>query len=183
VKLIVGLGNPGKKYAKTRHNLGYMVIDRIAHELGITIDKKSFQGDYVLIKYLAQDVILLKPTTFMNLSGNAVGEVMRYYKIELTDLIVIYDEMALEPGVVRLRPGGGSGSHNGVQNIIDQLQSEQFKRIRLGIGKPPFTGVDYVLSKPSKEEQKLIDEAIQKAAEAVLAYLKHNFSYAMNNFN
>lgn len=183
MKLIVGLGNPGKKYAKTRHNLGYMVIDRLADELGITVDKTAFQGEYAIIKYLGHDAMLLKPTTFMNLSGNAVQEAMRYFKIEIEDVLVIYDEMALEPGVIRLRPGGGSGSHNGVQNIIDQLQSEQFKRIRIGIGKPPFDGVDYVLSKPSKEEQTAIDEAIKRAAEAVIAYLKHNFSYAMNNFN
>ncbi|HAV20175.1 MAG TPA: aminoacyl-tRNA hydrolase [Firmicutes bacterium] len=183
MKLIVGLGNPGKKYAKTRHNLGYRVIDKIAHLLGITIDKVGFKGEFAQVKYLGQDVIFFKPTTFMNLSGTAVADIMRYFKIEMDDLLVIYDEMALDPGVLRLRLNGSSGSHNGVQNIIDNLQSDQFKRIRLGIGKPPFSGVDYVLGKPSKEEALLIEETIVRGAEATLDYLKFDFNHAMNHFN
>ena len=183
MKLIVGLGNPGKKYAKTRHNLGYMTLDRLAHQLGITIDKVGFKGEYAIIRYLEQDAILFKPTTFMNLSGTAVGEIMRYYKIGIEDLVVIYDEMALDPGPLRLRPGGSSGSHNGVQNIIDNLNSDQFKRMRLGIGKPPFNGVDYVLGKPTKEETPLISDAIDRAKDAVLDYLKFDFSHAMNHYN
>jgi PTH1 family peptidyl-tRNA hydrolase len=183
LKLIVGLGNPGRKYAKTRHNLGYMVLDHIADDLGINIDKTGFKGEYVIIKYLDQDVMLLKPTTFMNNSGASVSEAMRYFKITPDDLLIIYDEMALDPGVLRLRPGGSSGSHNGVQSVIDHLQTDQFKRMRLGIGKPPSSGIDYVLGKPSKEDRKLIDEAIIKASEATLDYLKHGFSHAMNQFN
>jgi PTH1 family peptidyl-tRNA hydrolase len=181
--LIVGLGNPGRKYAKTRHNLGYMTLDALADELGITIDKVGFGGVYTTIKYMNQDAMLLKPTTFMNLSGLSVSEAMRYFKIPIDDLLVVYDEMALDPGVLRLRPGGSSGSHNGVQNIIDQLQNDQFKRIRIGIGKPPFSGIDYVLGKPSKEEQKLIKEAVNKAATAITDYLKNDFNYAMNHHN
>lgn len=183
LKLIVGLGNPGKKYTKTRHNLGYLTLDKLAHEIGITIDKVAFKSEYTTIKYLGHDVMLMKPTTFMNLSGQAVSEAMRYFKIELEDLLVIYDEMAFEPGEFRLRLGGSSGSHNGVQSIIDSLQSDQFKRIRIGIGKPPFTGVDYVLGKPSKEEQILIDKAIDNAVAAIADYLKHDFLHAMNHFN
>jgi PTH1 family peptidyl-tRNA hydrolase len=183
LKLIVGLGNPGKKYAKTRHNLGYQTLDRFAHELGITIDKTAFKSEYALVKYLGHDLMILKPTTFMNLSGQAVSEAMRYYKIELDDLLVVYDEMAFDPGEIRLRLGGSSGSHNGVQNIIDALQNDQFKRIRIGIGKPPFAGIDYVLGKPSKTEQKLIDEAIDKALAAIIDYLKYDFLHAMNHFN
>ncbi len=183
MKLIVGLGNPGRKYAKTRHNLGYMTLDALANLLGITIDKVGFNGVYATIKYMGQDALLLKPTTFMNLSGIAVNEAMRYFKIPIEDLLVVYDEMALDPGSLRLRPGGSSGSHNGVQNIIEQLQNDQFKRIRLGIGKPPFSGIDYVLGKPSKEEQKLIKDAVDRAAEAIVDYLKHDFNYAMNHHN
>ncbi len=183
MKLIVGLGNPGKKYAKTRHNLGYQVIDAFAHEIGITIDKVAFKSESALIKYLNEDVLLLKPTTFMNLSGTAVAEAIRYYKIAIDELLVIYDEMALEPGVLRLRPFGSSGSHNGVQNIIDQLQTQTFKRIRIGIGKPPYDGVDYVLGKPTKEEQMVINQTILKAKDAIIDYLKHGFSHAMNQYN
>ncbi len=183
MKLIVGLGNPGKKYAKTRHNLGYMTIDRIGGKLGITIDKPGFRSEYAIVKYMGTDAMFLKPATFMNLSGLAVHEALRYYKIDIEDLLVVYDEMALEPGTLRLRPGGGSGSHNGVQNIIDQLQSDAFKRIRIGIGRPLENGIDYVLGKPSKEEKPLVEMAIDKAADAVLDFLKHNFNHAMNNFN
>jgi PTH1 family peptidyl-tRNA hydrolase len=160
-----------------------MTLDALADELGITIDKASFNGVYATIKYLGQDALLLKPTTFMNLRGIAVSEAMRYFKIPIEDLVVVYDEMALEPGVLRLRPGGSSGSHNGVQNIIDQLQNDQFKRIRLGIGKPLASGIDYVLGKPGKEEQKLIKEAIVKAVAALIDYLKYDFNYAMNHHN
>jgi len=183
LKLIVGLGNPGKKYAKTRHNLGYQTIDKLAHELGITIDKTAFKSEYAIIKYLGHDVMLLKPTTFMNLSGQAVSEAMRYYKIEIEDLLVVYDEMAFDPGEIRLRLGGSSGSHNGVQNIIETLQNDQFKRIRIGIGKPPFNGVDYVLGKPGKDELKLIEQSIDRAIASIIDYLKFDFLHAMNHFN
>ena len=184
MKFIVGLGNPGKKYEYTRHNMGFMAIDLLAEQAQIDVDKEVFHGLMGRGRIFNEDVILFKPTTFMNLSGTAVQEVVHYFKIDPEDIVVIFDDMALEPGTIRLRKEGSSGGHKGMQNIIDCLSSEQIKRIRIGIGEPgEWDNVDYVLSKPLKDEMPLIEDAIADAVRAIKEYLKSDFDRAMNNYN
>ncbi len=183
MKLIVGLGNPGKKYEHTRHNMGFDVVDLFSELSQIDIDKESFKGLVGRGKVFDEDVFLLKPQTFMNLSGESVREIVSYFKIPLEDIIVVYDDMALAPGKIRLRPGGSSGGHKGIQNIIDNLGSQEIKRIRVGIGEPTYDTIDYVLSKPTKEERVLIDEAIVNSANAIKDILKDNFDKAMTKYN
>ncbi len=182
-KLIVGLGNPGKKYEHTRHNMGFDALDLLADLSMIDIDKESFKGLVGRGKIFDQDVYLLKPQTFMNLSGESVQEIVNYFKIDIDDILVIFDDMALPPGKIRLRASGSSGGHKGIQNIIEHLGTDKIKRIRVGIGEPTYDTIDYVLSKPSKEDQLLIDEAIKEVIEAIKVYLKNNFDVAMSRFN
>ena len=184
MKLIVGLGNPGKKYESARHNMGFMAIDLLSDQAQIDVDKEVFHGLMGRGKIYDEDVILFKPTTFMNLSGTAVQEVVHYFKIAIEDIVVIFDDMALEPGKIRLRYEGSSGGHKGMQNIIDCLSTENIKRIRIGIGEPgEWDNVDYVLSKPLKDEMPLIEEAIANAVRAIKEMLKSDFDRAMNKFN
>ena len=184
MKLIVGLGNPGKKYEGTRHNMGFMAVDLLSDQAEIDVDKEVFHGLMGRGKIYDKDVILFKPTTFMNLSGTAVQEVVHYFKIALEDIVVIYDDMALNPGVIRLRKEGSSGGHKGMQNIIDCLSTDKIKRIRIGIGEPgEWDTVDYVLSKPLKDEQPLIDQAIENTVEALKEDLRSDFDRAMNKYN
>lgn len=183
MKLIVGLGNPGNKYEKTRHNMGFAVVDKFADSLGVTIDKDDFKGLFCRARFYDEDIYLLKPQTFMNLSGQSVLEFSNYFKIDLNDIIVIYDDLALEPGKIRLRLSGSSGGQKGMQNIIDLLKTNQIKRIRIGIGEPTYGVIDYVLGKPSEEEKKLIDNAQEKAVEALKHALKVDFHSAMSKYN
>ena len=184
MKLIVGLGNPGKKYEGTRHNMGFMTVDLLSDLSRIDVDKEVFHGLMGRGKIFEQDVILFKPTTYMNLSGTAVSEVVNYFKIDINDIIVICDDMAIDVGKIRLRPKGSSGGQKGLQNIIDNLKTEDFKRIRIGIGEPDEYGaIDYVLGKPSKDERPLIDEAINLAVEAIKEAFKTDFERAMSKFN
>lgn len=184
MKLFVGLGNPGKKYEHTRHNMGFEVIDLFSDLSQIDVDKAVFHGEMGRGEIFDEDVMLFKPTTFMNLSGNAVREVVSYFKIPLEDVIIIFDDMALPPGKIRLRNDGSSGGHKGMQNIIEQLGTDQIKRIRVGIGEPMENdNIDYVLSKPLKDEKPLIDEAINNAVQALKETLKSNFDRAMTKFN
>lgn len=183
MKLIVGLGNPGKKYEHTRHNMGFDAVDLFAELAKIDVDKEAFKGLVGRGKVFDEDVYILKPQTYMNLSGESVSELVNYFKIELDDIIVVYDDMALPVGKIRLRPSGSSGGHKGMQNIIDHLHTDNIKRIRIGIGEPIYDTIDYVLSKPLKEEMPLVDEAIKNASEALKVILKDNFEKAMNKFN
>lgn len=183
MKLFVGLGNPGKKYEHTRHNMGFDAIDLFSEIAQIDIDKESFKGLVGRGKVFDEDVFLLKPQTYMNLSGESVREIVSYFKIPIEDVYVIFDDMALSPGKIRLRPSGSSGGHKGMQNIIEQLGTDKIKRIRIGIGEPTYDTIDYVLSKPSKEERALIDEAIVSASNAIKDILKDNFDKAMTKYN
>ena len=183
MKLIVGLGNPGKKYEHTRHNMGFEVVDLFADLAKIDVDKESFKGLLGRGKVFDIDVMILKPQTFMNLSGESVSEVVNYFKIEKEDIIIVYDDMAILPGKIRLRASGSSGGHKGMQNIIEHLGTENIKRIKVGIGEPEYDAIDYVLGKPNKEEKELIDEAINNAVEALKMILRKNFDVAMNQFN
>ena len=183
MKLIVGLGNPGKKYEHTRHNMGFDVVDLFSEQAQIDIDKESFKGLVGRGKVFDEDIFLLKPQTFMNLSGESVREIVSYFKIDIEDIIVVYDDMALEVGNIRLRPGGSSGGHKGMQNIIDNLGTQEIKRVRVGIGEPVFDTIDYVLSKPTKDEKPLIEEAIKNASDTLKDILKMNFDKAMTKYN
>ena len=181
--LIVGLGNPGKKYEHTRHNMGFEVIDLLSDLAKIDVDKNVFNGLLGRGKIFDEDVMLFKPTTYMNLSGTAVRQVVDYFKIELSDIIVVCDDMALPVGTIRLRSKGSSGGQKGLQNIIDLLGTEEFKRIRVGIGEPEIDAIDYVLTKPLKEEMPMIEDAINNAVEAIKEVLRSDFERAMSRFN
>ena len=183
MKLIVGLGNPGREYAMTRHNCGFRVIDAFADAAGVDIDKEQFHGVYGRFKYNGEDILLFKPLTMMNLSGTAVQEIAHYFKIDIDDILVIFDDMAIEPGTLRLRVEGSSGGQKGMQNIIDNLGTDKIKRIRVGIGEPQFDSIDWVLGKPAGEDKIKIDEAIERATKAIREYLIHNFENAMSKYN
>ena len=184
MKLIVGLGNPDKEYEKTRHNVGFMVMDRLADVLNVSIDNKKFKGEYVKFKYHGEDVILLKPMTYMNNSGESVIQVMNYFKIDVDDLLIVYDDMDMPVGKLRLRQSGSAGGHNGIKNIIAHLNSQDFKRIRVGIDRHKYMNVaDYVLSRFSKVESEAIEQGIENATNAVLDYLDNDFNHAMNYYN
>lgn len=184
MKLIVGLGNPGKKYEKTRHNMGFMAVDLFSDITKIDVDKEVFNGLLGRGKVFDQDVLLFKPTTFMNLSGTAVKQVVHFFKISLEDIIVIFDDLALPVGDIRLRESGSSGGQKGMQNIIDNLKTDKIKRIRIGIGKSTYAETaDYVLGKPLKEEMPLIEDGISRAIEALKEALKSNFTKAMSKYN
>lgn len=165
--------------------MGYEALDVFADMCRASFDKSGFKGVYAVVNNpsLPEKVILLKPETYMNLSGDSVQPLMAFYKIDIEGLVVVYDDMALEPGVIRLRPAGSSGSHKGMQNIIDRLGSDRIKRIRIGIGEPPHGGADFVLSKPRGEEKTRLDAAKEDAALAIRDYLLHDFAYAMNHHN
>jgi len=183
MKLIVGLGNPGKEYALTRHNCGFRVIDAFADAIGVDIEKEQFHGVYGKFKFEDEDVILFKPLTMMNLSGTAVQEIVHFFKIPTEDIVVIYDDLALEPGALRLRKNGSSGGQKGMQNIIENLGTDEIKRIRVGIGEPQFNTVDWVLGKPSPEDEANIKDAIERSIKAIREFLIHNFENAMSKYN
>ncbi|MDE6625552.1 MAG: aminoacyl-tRNA hydrolase [Lachnospiraceae bacterium] len=185
MKLIVGLGNPTVKYDKTRHNVGFEVIDRLVDKYNISLDVSKHKGIYGKGKIEGLTVILLKPMTYMNLSGESIREVANYYKILPEDIIVIYDDINLDVGRLRIREKGSAGGHNGIKNIISQLGTEEFPRIRIGVGmKPPkMELVDYVLSRFSQEEQSLMDQGYERACEALKLLLADDIPAAMNQFN
>ncbi|MGM8215709.1 aminoacyl-tRNA hydrolase [Bacillaceae bacterium W0354] len=185
MKCIIGLGNPGLKYKKTRHNIGFIVVDHLAKRHGWKLKKSGFQSHYSEETLNGEKVLLIKPQTYMNLSGQAVKEVLDFYKIDTDDIVVIYDDLDLPKGKIKLRQTGGHGGHNGIRNIIDQLGTKEFNRIRFGIGRPEgqMDTINYVLGKFSKEEQKEIDDAIEKAADACEDWLTKPFLQVMNIYN
>ncbi len=183
--LIVGLGNPGKKYDKTRHNVGFDFIDKLASDYNIQFKTNKKQKAEVGMGFIGiHKVILVKPSTYMNLSGEAVRAVMDYYGVDYDDIIVVYDDMDLDIGKIKLRPKGSSGGHNGIKSIISHLGTQEFKRIKVGIGKHQFMStVDYVLGKFETENRLLIDESIVRSIMATKSYLDSTFTDAMNNYN
>lgn len=183
--LIAGLGNPTKEYDKTRHNVGFSVIDVLADKYRIDVSEKKHKALCGRGAIEGQKVILVKPQTFMNLSGESIREVVDYYKIEAEDIIIIYDDISLEPGQLRIRLKGSAGGHNGIKNIIAHLGSQEFPRIKVGVGaKPPRMDLaDYVLSRFSKEEQPLMEEAFKEAAEAAVMMMTEGAEKAMNHYN
>ena len=183
MKLIVGLGNPGKKYEKTRHNVGFETIDKFAESLGFNIEKEDFKGLYAKCKYMGNNLLLLKPQTFMNLSGESILDCAQYFKIDSNDIYVIYDDMDFAPGVMKMKESGSSGGHNGIKSIINCLGTDKFVHVRIGTGAPKYDTIDYVLGKPSKEERPLIDEAENRAIEAIKTALKEGVPKAMSLYN
>ncbi len=183
MKVIVGLGNPGRKYSDTRHNIGFRVLEEIARRSSIEKEESRFDAIIGHIRIGGEKVFLVKPLTYMNLSGKAVQPLMRWFKLDLSDLIVIYDDMDLPPGTLRLRAQGGSGGHKGMASIIERLGSQEFARIRIGIGRPDDEAIDWVLGKFSPTEQKLMEEVIGQAAAAVECWVKQGIERAMNEYN
>ncbi len=185
MKIIVGLGNPGQKYRDTRHNLGYRVIEELARRYRIEKEECKFDSVIGHLRINGERILIVKPLTYMNLSGKAVQSLLRFYKPELSGLIVAYDDMDLEPGRIRLRSSGGSGGHKGMASIIERLGSEEFSRLRIGIGRPPqqWTVESWVLSKTRSDEQELLENAIQEGAEALIEWVKAGIVQAMNKYN
>ncbi|ABO48659.1 peptidyl-tRNA hydrolase [Desulforamulus reducens MI-1] len=183
MKLIVGLGNPGTEYAKTRHNIGFMVIDRLADESRVSTEKNQHKAQICQITIGSEKVILAKPQTYMNLSGQSVVALMNWYKLSPDELFVITDDMDLPPGVLRIRKNGSAGGQRGLKNIIELLGTQQFPRMRVGIGRPEHGAVDHVLGKISEAEAELINPAIQTAVEAVKVWVLEGTQAAMNKFN
>ncbi|MCF0110294.1 MAG: aminoacyl-tRNA hydrolase [Erysipelotrichaceae bacterium] len=184
MKLIVGLGNPDEKYDQTRHNTGFMVMDLISGEMNTPITQKKFNALLGSTTVKGEKVLLMKPLTYMNLSGDAIVAAMNYYHIEPKDLCVIYDDMDLPCGKIRLREQGSAGGHNGMKSIIANLHTDAFPRIRVGIDKHEFADtVDYVLGRFTKEQRELLDPAMEKAAKAAIAFCTMKFQDVMNRYN
>lgn len=183
--LIVGLGNPESEYAKTRHNMGFNVINRIADKYKIDVNSKKYDGLFWMGEIEGEKVILLKPQTYMNDSGRCVIKFKNFYKIVDEKCLVIYDDIDLEKAEIRIRKKGSPGSHNGVKSVTQNLGTQDFPRVRVGIGKPEFKEdlINYVIGKISKDEQELLAKGVEKAKEAVIEIIKNGIDSAMNKFN
>lgn len=186
MKLFVGLGNPGQEYEGTRHNMGFITIDKFADMVGASFDRSGFKGEYGIVKspIFSEPIVIAKPMTFMNLSGECVRPLADYFKIPEEDIVVVYDEMALAPGQIRLRKNGSSGGHNGIKSIIAQFGNENIARIRVGIGEPPHKdAVNFVLGKPSGDDLVAIEQATDLAAKALRDIELRGFDYASSIYN
>ena len=198
MKIVVGLGNPGREYVATRHNVGFEVIDAIARKLGWTFGPDEFDrvaktkfdglamdGTVQLASGETEKLLLLKPMTYMNLSGRSVQAAKAFYQVTSIDLMIVLDEMALPAGKIRMRPSGSDGGHNGLKDIQRALGTSQYPRLRIGIDPPPprVPGRDYVLGRFSEEQRKRLDPAIGRSAEAVLTWIEKGINAAMNQFN
>ena len=184
--LLVGLGNPGDHYAKTRHNVGFRAIDALAKRLGVKVDRAKFRGLYGQAVFKGQKLILLKPQTFMNNSGLSVMDAARFYKLPPERVIVIFDDISLDVGRLRVRADGSAGGHNGIKSIIGGLNSQAFPRVEIGVGAKPhpdYELADWVLSNFSASEETMLAPAIERAAEAALAVLTDGVPAAANRFN
>ncbi len=185
MKLIVGLGNPGREYELTRHNIGFMVGDELAKRWNISLNEQKFKGVFGAGFVNGEKVILLKPLTYMNLSGESIRPLMDYYKIDVEDFVVMYDDLDIPVGKLRLRMKGSAGGHNGVKSTISHLGTQEFQRIRMGIDRPKngMKVVDYVLGRFTSEEIPDVNHSIEKAADACEEWLNKPFLQIMNTFN
>ncbi len=183
--LITGLGNPGRQYRETRHNVGFMTVDRLAAHLGITFSRMESKAMIAKGDHMGQRLILVKPQTFMNLSGQSVGALVRFYKVPPAQLLVIFDDVDLPLGTLRIRPGGGSSGQKGMTSIIERLGTQDFPRLRVGIGRPPgrMEAADYVLQAFSKGEKELLDTTLDRAVQAILEFTGAGLDSAMNKYN
>ena len=184
--LIVGLGNPGKDYTRTRHNCGFRALDILAEQLGCKVDKGKFQGLYGQCMYRGKKLLLLKPQTYMNLSGKSVLQLSAYFHVPPQQIIVMFDDISLEPGRLRIRPDGSAGGHNGIKSIIQELGSQSFPRVKIGVGakpNPEYDLADWVLSTFSASEEKALGPALERAADAALCIIEQGTAEAANRFN
>ena len=183
--LIVGLGNPEPEYSNTRHNMGFDVINKLAKEYKIDINKSGFKSLYGTGIIEGEKVILCKPQTFMNLSGEAIAEIINFYKVNNEELIIVYDDIDIASGEIRVRKKGSAGSHNGMKSVIDHLGTTEFKRVRIGIGKPEYENdlINHVIKKTTTEERELLNKGINKGKESVVEILKNGVDFAMNKSN
>ena len=183
--LIVGLGNPEKEYKGTRHNMGFDTVNKIADEYNVKIEKNKFNGLYGDFNFNGEKIILLKPQTFMNLSGDSVVQYVNFYKVPLENVIVIHDDIDIEEGKVKIRKAGGPGTHNGMKSLCSRLASENFPRVRVGIGNPKFKGdlINFVIGHIDSETAKILDEATTTAKNAIIVILNNGIDIAMNKFN
>lgn len=185
MKIIAGLGNPGKEYEHTRHNMGFDVIDELARRWHVTLWKEDMKAEIGQTLVNGEKVLLVKPLTYMNNSGEAVGAIARYYKVDLDDIYIICDDLDLPPGKTRIRKKGASGGHNGIKSLIAHLGSENFNRFRIGVGHPQdgHTVVEHVLSRPYGEDIQKIEDAKIHTADSIESALKDGVDHAMNVFN
>ncbi len=183
--LIVGLGNPESDYSKTRHNMGFNVINKISEQYEIDVNKNKFKGLFGTGQIEGEKILLLKPQTYMNLSGESVKEIVDFYKIDLDNIIVIYDDIDIEPGKIKIKKFGGPGTHNGMKSVVNELGSQNFKRVRVGIGSPENKGdlINYVIGHIPEEEVKTLEKGVLEAKDAVIEILKNGIDIAMNKFN
>ena len=184
--LIVGLGNPGEKYANTRHNMGFLTVDLLAEKTGVKLNKVKFKAAYNIMSFAGCKCLVMKPQTYMNLSGEAVREAAQFYKVPADHVLVIYDDISLPVGKLRVRPSGSAGGHNGIKNIIAHLGSQEFPRVKIGVGAPAGGGdemIDWVIGAPSQAERKVLAESFEKAIGAAECIIQHGCQKAMNQFN
>ena len=184
MKIVVGLGNPGDQYKDTRHNIGFQVVEELARRWNVAPWKRRYEAEVSEHRAIGP-VLLVKPQTFMNLSGASVREAAKFFKTPSTDIIVIHDDLDLPAGRLRIRERGGSGGHRGIESILTQLGTDEFVRVRFGVGRPPaeWNSADYVLGRFAAEEKSMIRESIEKAADAVESILKEGSAPAMNRYN
>ena len=183
--LVVGLGNPGQKYANTRHHMGFLTVDLLAEEAGVQLNKVKFKSAYNILRFAGARCLVMKPQTYMNLSGEAVREAAQFYKIPPERVLVIYDDVSLPVGKLRVRPSGSAGGHNGIKNIIAHLGTQDFPRVKIGTGAPGEGGdmIDWVIGVPSQADRKILLETFHRAIEAAACIIEHGCQKAMNDFN
>ena len=184
--LIVGLGNPGREYEHTRHNAGFRALDILAQKLGGKPDKLKYQGLYCQVNYQGKKLLLLKPQTYMNLSGRSAAPLASFFKVPAKNIIVMFDDISLPPGRLRIRADGSAGGHNGIKSLIQELGSQDFPRVKIGVGAKPhpdFDLADWVLSAFTAQEEKALQPALERAADAALAIIDHGVPEAANRFN
>ena len=184
--LIVGLGNPGQNYEHTRHNMCFLTVDLLAEQLNVKLNKVKFKSAYNIVRFGGQKCLVMKPQTYMNLSGEAVHEAVQFYKIPADHVLVIYDDVSLPVGKLRVRPTGSAGGHNGIKNIIAHLGTQEFPRIKIGTGAPSGGGaemIDWVIGVPSQAERKILVESFETAIKAAEDIIENGCQKAMNDYN
>ena len=184
--IIVGLGNPGEKYEHTRHNMGFLTVDLLAEKTGVKLNKVKFKAAYNMMNFAGCKCLVMKPQTYMNLSGEAVREAAQFYKVPAERVLVIYDDVSLPVGKLRVRPTGSAGGHNGITHIIAHLGSQDFPRVKIGVGAPEGAEKDmvgHVIGVPSQAERKILAESFEKAVDAAECIIRYGCQKAMNEYN
>jgi PTH1 family peptidyl-tRNA hydrolase len=183
--LLVGLGNPGREYRETRHNIGFMLLDRLASRLKVRFSRLQSKALIASATFEERRIILAKPQTFMNLSGQSVQGLIHFYKLPLTNILIAHDDLDLPPGTIRIRPDGGSAGQKGMNSILERLGTDEFPRLRLGVGRPPgqMQAPDYVLQNFSRDEISIVNETLDRAVEAAITFVINGLEVSMNKYN